>query len=76
MPSFYFSYTSKFRFKCINTFIDDFLKNFIALFNNVIQGIEVSYFLSMGYILLKESLNLKTYWIQIWIIWWPVMELQ
>ena len=76
MPSCYFNYTSKFSFKCINTFINDFLRNFIPLFNNVFQGIEISYFLPLVYILLKESLNLKIYWIQIWIIQWPVMELQ
>ena len=76
MPSFYFNYTLKFSFKCINTFINDFLRNFIPLINNVFQGIEISYFLPLVYILLKESLNLKIYWIQIWIIQWPVMELQ
>ena len=75
MPSFYFNYTSKFRFKCINTFINDFLRNFIPLFNNVFQGSQISYFLPLVYILLKEFLILKIYWIQIWIIRWLVMEL-
>ena len=76
MSSFYFNYTSKFRFKCINTFINDFLRKSIPLVNNVSQGIKISFFLTLVYILLKESLNLKIYWIQIWIIQWPVMELQ
>ena len=76
MPSFYFNYTSKSRCKCINTFINDFLPNFIPFFNNVFQGIEIIYFSTLVYILLRESLNLKIYWIQIWIIWWPVMELK
>ena len=78
MRSFYFNYTSKFRFDTLmhRYFINDFLRNFIPFFNNVFQGIEISYFLPLVYILLKESLNLKIYWIQIWIIRWPVMELQ
>ena len=77
MPSFYFNYTSKPTFKCINTFINDFLRNVIPLFNNgFFQGIEIGYFSALVYVLLKESLNLKIYWIQIRIVWWPVMELQ
>ena len=71
MPSFYFNYTSY-----TNRFINDFERNFIPLFNNVFQGIEISYFLPLVYILLKESLNLQIYWNQIWIIRWEVMEPQ
>ena len=32
MPTFYFNYTSKSRFKCVNTIINDFLQNFIPFF--------------------------------------------
>ena len=45
MSSFYFNYTSKSGFKCINTFMNDFLQNFIPLFNDgFFQGIEIDYF--------------------------------
>ena len=37
MPTFYFNYTSKSRFKCVNTFINDFLQNFIPFLKRILS---------------------------------------
>ena len=64
-------------FKYTNTFINNFLWNFIPLFNNgFFQKIEIGYPSALVYILLQESPDPKIYWIQIWTIKWSVMGLQ
>ena len=37
MPTFYFNYTSKSRNKCVNTFINDFLQNFIPFLKRILS---------------------------------------
>ena len=65
MPAFYFNYTSEVWFKCANTFINNFLWNFIPLINKgFFHRIEISCPLALVYVLLQESLDPKIYWIQ------------
>ena len=65
------------RSKCVNTFFNDFLRNFVALFNNgSFKSIEIYYPLVALHISIQESPDPKIYQIQISTRRWPVMRLQ
>ena len=70
-------YSLKFRPKWVNTFIHDFMRTFLTLFNKgFFQWIEIVYPFALVYILLQESPNPKIYWIQICTSWWSVLGIQ
>ena len=55
VPTSYFNYISKSRFKCVKTFINGLVRNFIPLFNNgFFQKIEISYPTASPYIFLVK----------------------